>query len=318
MKEHIQAVWYRSNVKLKGTQIIPVPPFQAYNPFDFYYSFQATNRGKKSLYLEFLDVDVNNPNAILNFCERFGVLGHSYPDVLLPYDRVALTLAESIKLIPKKVKKDYLANTSRIKLLWAPIVEHSRKLELENAEGYQEYSALLNQLIRDSTTPSPTEICFPMTIGDFVLAQFELKSALNPNRDNARLSEQDHRAMMIGQINQELYKASVRPYLRWDLQRGHVNLGWESHSLRGILWLMVMFDVLGPGNILACPWCKKIFLAHSQRVRFCSFQCCNSFKVRAHKLRNESRGHKSLPKKSASRVPVTSKKMRGAHGTKKR
>ena len=71
----------------------------------------------------------------------------------------------------------------------------------------------------------------------------------------------------------------VSPRLRWDTQKAHWGLTWTSNSLFGILWLMAFLDLLRPGEFHSCPRCNHIFLATSPRVRFCSVQCGNVYKV---------------------------------------
>jgi hypothetical protein len=170
---------------------------------------------------------------------------------------------------------------------------------------------------RKLTRPNPEEIFVPMEIKDFVLTQRELKKATITHPSQECLPELSQIDTKMGFINLKLFEASLSPNLHWDIQRRHAVLGWESHTLTGILYLMVMLDFLGPGNILTCPWCKKFFLSSSPRRRFCSPQCGNSFKVREHKIRKTSQGQKPSPKKSVSGVQAMPNKKRGTHGTKR-
>ena len=85
MEGLFRGIWYRSAVKLEKVKryqclpaedsIVAVPPFEPYNPFDWYHSSSEIRQGKKSLYLEFLEVDANHPEEVASFCQRFGVLG---------------------------------------------------------------------------------------------------------------------------------------------------------------------------------------------------------------------------------------------------
>ena len=75
MEGLFRGTWYRSEVKLEGDTIVPVPPFEAYNPFDSYYSAKDLRQGQRSLYLDFLSVNSDKPEEILSFCHRFGMLG---------------------------------------------------------------------------------------------------------------------------------------------------------------------------------------------------------------------------------------------------
>ena len=77
MEGLFRGTWYRSELEelKRKDMIVPVPPFESYNPFDWYYSASDVRQGERSLYLEFLAVDSDKPEEVLNFCERFGVLG---------------------------------------------------------------------------------------------------------------------------------------------------------------------------------------------------------------------------------------------------
>ena len=87
MEGLFRGTWYRSQHRLEGDIITPIPPFEPYNPFDWYYSAHDLRQGEKSLYLEFLEVDTEKPEEILKFCQRFGVLG-SATEVIQHYLRI--------------------------------------------------------------------------------------------------------------------------------------------------------------------------------------------------------------------------------------
>src|SRR5690349_479858 len=71
------ATWWRSGVKRAGDKLIPIAPFQPYDPFQHYWPQGSAGRGERSLPYLFLDVDPDDPAEILSFTERFGVLGDS-------------------------------------------------------------------------------------------------------------------------------------------------------------------------------------------------------------------------------------------------
>ncbi len=98
-----KGIWWRSAVRLEGETIVPVPPFHPYNVFDFYYPLARSTetRSTPSLCYEILTVDGRDSQAVLRFCERFGVPGrpdfevkiYAIQDVLTkakdPFDRLA-------------------------------------------------------------------------------------------------------------------------------------------------------------------------------------------------------------------------------------
>ena len=98
-----KGIWWQSAVRLDGETIVPAPPFHPYNVFDFYFPLERSTetRTTPSLCYEILSVDGRDPQAVLRFCERFGVPGrphlelriYSLIDVLTkakdPFDRLA-------------------------------------------------------------------------------------------------------------------------------------------------------------------------------------------------------------------------------------
>ena len=72
---HLAATWERCAVAVQGQILEPMPPFTPYNLFDFYFpAGRAPERDQRSLHYEFLRVDASNREAVVDFCERFGVL----------------------------------------------------------------------------------------------------------------------------------------------------------------------------------------------------------------------------------------------------
>ncbi len=301
--------WYRSAVKLEGETIVPVPPFEPYNPFACYYSSSQARQGQRSLYLEFLSVDSDKPEEVLNFCQRFGVLGlvNTNIPILSTRDRLLLGYAESLKLTSKKTRKDALAEPGDAARLWVQVVEHVGKLKIQDPGKAQEVGELFGQIHRNSTRLDPTEICVPIMISDFRMAQSDLRIEVYRDLDQPNLqTRKDH---TIGVINEQLLQASVRPYLEWDIQRGQPRLDWESHTLLGILWMMMMLDFLGPGKILTCPRCSTLFMTASNRMKYCSPSCYGVHKVQKYqKKKKEELLAAQKEKKGKPRTPTRKKK----------
>lgn len=299
--------WYQSAVKLEGKTIVPAPPFEPYNPFDQYYSSSQVRQGQISLYLEFLSVDSDKPEEVLNFCQRFGVLGSvdSIIPILSPSDSHLLAFAESVELISKKPRKDSLAEPFAAPRLWVQVADHVGKIKIQDPGKAQEVGELFGQLHRNSTRLDPTEICVPMEISEFRKAQSDLRDEVYQDLDQPYLqTRKDH---TIGVINEQLFKAYVRPYLQWDIQRGQPRLDWESHTLLGILWMMMMLDFLGPGKILTCPRCSTLFMTASNRMKYCSPSCYGVHKVQKYQKKKKEellavkKGKKVKPRASTGK-----------------
>jgi hypothetical protein len=297
MEGLFRGTWYRSAVKLEGDTIIPVPPFEPYNPFDWYYSASEVRQGQRSLYLEFLAVNSDKTEEVVNFCKRFGVLGANNPSTLSPSDRFHLIAAEFFKLISKETRKDFELKGLKPRD-WDRL---NRELgrHLAKTENLEEVLEPLKTLTADSAKASPSEICLPMAIGDFALSQCHLKRELSRKHDHAN-------AML--EINQLLFWAHVRPYLHWDIQRGRAALGWESQSLEGILWLMAALDFLGPGNILTCPRCNTFFFTESNRVKYCSPPCYQNYKVQKYQKKKKEEKMAAQRSKKTKTTKSTGKK----------
>ncbi len=301
-----QAVWYRSNVRLEGTHIIPEGEFEPYNPFDFYFSSKSDKGGRQSLYLDFLNVDPNDTNAIIEFCERFGILGDKDFFYMAPQDRLGEIIPN-----PNEVHINEDGNISyTIAFEDGPLTTQVSKrlngLALKDHKKRQMAQEVLSQIEIENMWLDPKAVCTPLKIEDFWQAQAELQSATYPFQDQEWATEQIKRGYKMALINRQLHKASVHPNVKWDIQQAHPVLVWNSHTLLGILWLMMMLDFLGPGKILNCPWCDKFFLAPTPQRRFCSPQCGNSFKVRKHKQKKHSHSQTLSPQISGSGVSSNS------------
>ncbi|MDR4493753.1 MAG: hypothetical protein R3B74_04900 [Nitrospirales bacterium] len=248
----IQGLWYRSEVKLEGDMLVPVPPFHAYNPFDWYFPAKEIRQGEKSLYLEFIAVDSFNPEEVVQFCARFGMLGNSK----------ALVVADHFKL-----------DTDL------------RKLSKDSSSGARQRLSEIR--IQKSGYPNvkdfgPSKLCQPMNIADFQRAQAEFVERLYVPEDPSpvkAIAEKEDRATFI---NGGIQASRVTSLIQWNVQTEQYESFYSSLDLLGLFYQMAQLDLLGEGKILACPRCGKPFVTGSDRVRFCSFPCYNVYKVQKH------------------------------------
>ena len=104
-------LWYRSKVKLDGEMIVPIPPFEAYNPFEkpWYFPANELRQGDKSLYLKFLAVDTQKREEVVRFCERFGVLGSSRKLLVAEQSKLPLTAKKALRGASESVQSSVLA-----------------------------------------------------------------------------------------------------------------------------------------------------------------------------------------------------------------
>ena len=272
MEGLFRGTWYRSAVKLKGDKIIPIPPFEPYSPFDWYYSASDVRQGEKSLHLEFLGVDASKPDDVLAFCERFGVLGNS------------LILLNEYRVREEKEIKDQTNELSQI--------QASYHAQIAGSPGLQAFP--------------PEKMCRPMSLMEFKNRQEILKEALVPQRE--------HKDGHTGFINHYLYLSRVHPSLYWNAQAAKWGMSWSSLDLAGLLLVMVMLDLLGPGKVLSCPRCHKFFMTASDRMKYCSTSCYEVFKVQKYQKKKKEelmaakKGKKTVTASQPSKKKVSKKK----------
>lgn len=260
MEGLFQGTWYHSKVKIEKETIVPIPPYQPYNPFDFYLSASEVRQGEKSLYLEFLDVDGDDPQAVFNFCERFGVLGQ----------------AENI-----------LKNSLQ-----------TAEFEYASAKNRENREAFIAKIAGspDSRCYPPTTLCPPMSLTEFKGHQERIRGPLSPpERIRTLYSTQDLKKSISNWINDGIRDSRITPQLNWNIPKAQWELRWYSLDLTGFFTIMLMLDLLGPGKIHSCPRCQKFFVTSSSRTKFCSFSCGNVFKVK--KFQQENIPNKGRPRK---------------------
>jgi len=260
-----KGIWWRSDVRLEGETIVPVPPFHSYNVFDFYFPLERSTETQKtpSLCYEILNVDGRDSQAVLRFCERFGVPGrpdfgsriYTIQDVLTkakdPFDRLA-GYETAGKLAPKDTLLHFLQLHSGI------------------------YGA-----------PPEQYRCTPITLARFREVQAGLRVLLH------KIKSKEEKNLALTSLTPKLMLARYR--LDWDPQTEQWVDSWDLGSLEAALYLMLVWDLRGPGMILSCLRCSRTFLATHSRTKYCSLICQNTDKAKRHRerLREAERTKKS-------------------------
>ena len=262
--------WYRSEVKLDGDMIVPVPPFESYNPFDWYYPASEVRQGDKSLYLEFLAVNSDNPEEVVRFCERFGVLGSSKVLLNSNLSELAPTLIKALKGASAQVQSDM-------------------------RERY--YQRVGNPNLQDF---QPQQLCPPMLISDFEKIRSDFVNGLHFPEDPSPSSATLEKEKVANFINDGIRASRVHSCMNWNVQTRQYETSYSSLDLAGVFYQMVQLDLLGKGKILPCPRCGKPFVTGSKRVRFCSFSCYNVYKVQEHLRKKKALAAQKRSEKAAT------------------
>lgn len=263
------AIWERCHIEVKGNTLEPSLPITPYNLFDFYFpAGQAPQREQRSLHYEFLRVDASKLEAIVDFCERFGVLrcladGKS-PDILDAF------------------------------------AEESDPKELAQ---YAPWSVARARLARYGDVPAAPGGYCAMTIEEFREAQTSLRGAVAwaqmcqaaPSRDEASKARFNLREL-FGHHLRLVYQRPI-----WDEQQTRWVRGWDIRSLEAAMYHMLFLDLQGPGLIRTCPWDQTIFLG-DERTRYCSLRCQNAQNV----TQFRERTHKPSVKRSSRSLKVES------------
>jgi hypothetical protein len=286
MEGLFRGTWYRSAVKMERVtkqpkwpwekkrdveMIIPTPPFEPYNPFDWYFSASDVRQGERSLYLDFLAVDSDKPQEVLSFCERFGVLGS------------AESTAEWMEgKGQQRLRAEYAIS------------------DLHNMfEG--DYDRMMQELIgKPPTTRFPPEIlCSEESIYSFKVQQTVLRNTLIPDPAVfSKSSSNQLKEITRSFTNNFLMDSHVQPQLNWNVQENRWELLWVSYDLFGYLFIMLMLDLLGPGKVLSCPRCHTYFMTASNRMKFCSPSCYGVFKVQKYQAKKKELAAQTGKKKA--------------------
>ena len=79
----------------------------------------------------------------------------------------------------------------------------------------------------------------------------------------------------------------IRPRPIWDVVKDQWVTTWDVGTLEVAMYLMLLFDIQGRGQILTCPRCRKVFVA-DLLARICSNLCQNAAKVQRFRARQAS------------------------------
>lgn len=259
-KIHIyKAIWWTCKLTLDGEILTPVPGFRAYNPFDSYFPSEEIKLDRKSLPYLFLAVDAKKPEEVLEFCKRFGLLGPALRDDDA-IDHLHLDYFDSISW-PSEWKKGREPVPSAT--LETSLIENFGF----NLDGFRNIPA--------------------MSIEEFRRAQDSMRAVITwADQLKLRQSEDketDTRILLRVRVNAKV--SLIRPRLDWNEQEAAWQMGWDIGSLQSVMYLMLLFDLLGPGRILSCPECRNPFLGGREWTTFCSSRCRNTFKQRAKRER---------------------------------
>jgi hypothetical protein len=259
---HLIAMWERCKITVSGETLDPAPPFIPYNLFDFYFpSGQAPDRAQRSLPYEFLRVDASRLDAIVDFCERFGLL------------RIVDEGKDS-SIVDAFAKDD---------------------TPLDELEQFPPWSVAAARLKQYDDTPSAPGGFRSITVQEFQQAQADLRKAMSwaqtwqqaTSREEARTARFHLRALLNPPLR------LVYPRLVWDAQRSRWVTGWDVRSLEAAMYLMLLLDLQGPGLIRTCPWDQTIFLG-DERTRYCSLRCQNAHNVQQYRERARPEPSRSL------------------------
>jgi hypothetical protein len=281
----MQTLWWKPwRVELKGSTFYPIGPFKPYNPFAHYYphNLKQTTRLTKSLSYEFLNVKADDQESVKGFCLRYGVLGR-------------------------------LDNPGWI--MWG--MEKSGSKEFLSALGLDELSPLGllyehdergARLRKIAGIPPDEFLCVPMEWGDFRMVQNQLREAAEwvsmvASKRQSKANKDQAEIALTERFRWKLTMA--RPYLSPDARRGNWAFAWDIGSLEAALYLMLLSDLHGGGLVRNCLLCRAVFLGTTNRARFCSSRCLNTYKVRR---------FRSKRKKRVSKQPAIKEVLNGASG----
>lgn len=239
----LAATWERCRITIHGQALEPTLPFTPYNVFDFYFpAGRASARHHRSLPYEFLGVDASNREAVVDFCERFGVLR-------------SLDEGKGPNIVDAFTEES----------------------DPEDLARYSEGSVAAARLARYGDTPAPPGGYQALSIEEFQDTQTQLRQAVTwaqacqqaPSRNEARKARFNLRQL----VNPKLRVVYSR--MVWDEQQARWVTGWDIRSLEAAMYLMLNLDLQGPGLIRTCPWDQTIFLG-DERTRYCSLRCQNA------------------------------------------
>lgn len=235
----MDAMWWRGKMLLDGQRIVPQPPLEPYNPFQAFKPSGLGNRGEpRSIVYELLKVNPESPQAVCDFCQRFGVLGPV--SEFRGWDIIASREIETTA--PGTLGEQVMNKFGEAAADITPATEPMSLDEFRQAHE------------------------------DLTSAVSFAKKAKEVDGDEAEVARQN--LCRICNYKTRL----ARPRLNWNAIQNRFQMGWHIGSLQAAIYLMLFFDVQSDGKIANCPWCGQFFLAEHPRAKFCSYKCLNAYK----------------------------------------
>ena len=261
------SVWWRGEVRLQKERVVPIER-RPYNPFEYYFPAGLRNpkdEGTRSLYQLFLKVNAADKEAVLKFCEEYGVLGE----------------------FQFKGWKDH-------EVRMGEVLTGQYKRESSNAfarlHAKLQRPRLGKQLA--GLPPQPIALVRPMTIRQFEIAQQQLQKTIEWLEEATGgldlKTRQEDQKRVLWRFREKFYM--LRPYVEWDSTQDGWATGWDAGSLESLLYLMLLYDCQGQGRIEVCPNCKTVFMADRPKMRYCSDRCGVNFRVKKHRRLKHSKG----------------------------
>ena len=275
------ARWWYSNCEIKQaytseaaktfkspmvTVLEPTGPFHEYDPFEFYYSPGSASKGVRSLPYLFADINPDNTEELLAFCQRFGMPGpfkkfESWGEWgSQTFDDPAVQRGITKTRNPYAVQQELLQVSKP--------VDSSAISSMTLTRLSEEVYSIKNLFIlaENQAAPHRTKKWITDTDNPNLLRGWFRPIPANTSEATALLEE------MLARGGGQLRLRFVN-----DFQLSAWTMKWESLSLLSLMYLMVGMDLQGQGQIQTCPACTRLFLAHRAGKTYCSPECQNRF-----------------------------------------
>jgi len=275
--------WQRKQtITISAARITAVSgvPGENYNPFDH-----------ERLYLEFLSLDENNPNLIVDFIRSYGFLGVSQCGAKEPYEESLVDIAHQI---------------ARMKSIT------SLRNAIETEDLTQITNACDNFIVRNNTSPGSPATYHLDALHDNALPPFS----------NEPLSEGDYqketyldpcvsglcpeesplliqwimlaKAMIANEMNKEL--KNITPVLDWRGEKDKFVGSWTSIRLLSAMYAMFYMDLIQGSKIRKCrnETCSKYFVVYGDddRKAYCNHSCASTQSQREYRRREKEKKNK--------------------------
>lgn len=261
--------WKPAQVVLEGTTFHPIDPLEPYDPFVHYYphSLKETTRLTKSLCYQFLNVNSDDPESVIEFCRQYGVLGRLDNPGWIIWG------------MEKSGLKDFLTALG---------------LDEPSPMGFLYTQDERGARLREIQGAAPDRsLCVPMEWNDFRMSQNQLReaaewAALISSKKQPKAQRDDAKIALSDRFRWKLTMA--RPHLSPDSNRANWAFAWDIGSLEAAMYLMLISDLNGGGVVRYCARCGAVFLGTTNRTRFCSPRCLSADKVRRFRAKLKKSG----------------------------